>query len=62
MYKPAPRAQASQYRGVRADGKKWAAQITVNRKFEYLGLYASEEAAARAFDVQARKHGRETNF
>ena len=42
----------SKYRGVAPDkSKKWRAQITTSAKTTvYLGLWASEEAAARAYD------------
>ena len=42
----------SKYRGVAPDkSKKWRAQITTSAKTTvYLGLWATEEAAARAYD------------
>jgi hypothetical protein len=35
---------------------KWQAQITVNRKFIYLGLYSDKSEAARIYDLASEKH------
>ena len=45
-------AETSKYRGVAPDkSKKWRAQITTSAKTTvYLGLWAEEEGAARAYD------------
>jgi hypothetical protein len=42
----------SRYKGVYRHTKtrKWVAQIKVDRKLIYLGIFASEEDAARAYD------------
>ena len=57
---------SSKYRGVyRHKGKgsrPWEVQIAIDGKRQYLGYYATEEEAARAFDAKAAKHGRELNF
>lgn len=50
---------ASSYRGVTCGKNKWIARIRVDCKIAYLGYFASEEAAARAYDAAARLvHGR----
>jgi hypothetical protein len=44
--------------GVRRIGatNRWAASLCVNYKQNHLGTYATPEAAARAYDVAARKY------
>ena len=60
---PTPK-KTSQYRGVCWDKKqqKWQARITVRCSEKNLGTYDDESAAARAYDAEARKLGRDTNF
>jgi hypothetical protein len=49
--------RSSRYRGVSLDRKrdKWLAKIKANGKERYIGLYSSEDEAARARDVVARE-------
>ena len=41
---------------------RWKAQIYIDGAGKRIGRYDDEEDAARAYDVEARKHGRPTNF
>ena len=61
-----PTKRTSQYIGVSFDKRdcKWGAQITVpGQARRWIGqAFETEEAAARAYDVVARRHGMPTNF
>ena len=61
-----PAKRTSEYIGVsfRRDTCKWGAYITVRgEKRRWIGAaFESAEAAARAYDVAARRHGMPTNF
>jgi len=49
--------KTSDFKGVdlRAGGR-WRAKIRVDGKSIHIGLFATQEEAARAYDVSARKH------
>lgn len=54
----AHRGSASGLKGVAPYRDKWKAVITVNGRFVYLGLFATKEAAAAAYDCAALEmHG-----
>src|ERR1035438_9760997 len=56
---------ASKYKGVNLHSGKWRAVITPNKKHIYLGSFASEVDAARAYDRAAVEYFGEfarTNF
>lgn len=50
-----PTKHSSRFKGVsyRPAQNKWTAQIMFQRKLIYLGFYANEEDAARAYDAKA---------
>jgi hypothetical protein len=60
------KAPSSKYRGVGLNkcskSKPWQVQITIDGKFKYFGTYATEEEAARAYDAEGARVGRELNF
>lgn len=51
------RLTTSQYKGVsfRSDRKRWTAYVGTGQKRQHLGCYATEEAAAAAYNRAARK-------
>ena len=52
------RNTTSKYKGVcwMKNNRKWRAQIRINRKSKHIGLYDSEEEAAKCYDEYAIKH------
>ena len=59
-------SSSSKYRGVyrnhRRQSKPWVANIKIDGKMQYLGSYATEEEAARAYDAEGVRVGRKLNF
>ena len=48
-------SRSSKYRGVSKNGNKWQVHIMINKKNKYIGIYDSEEIAARIYDVESIK-------
>ena len=58
-------SRSSKYRGVSKNGNKWQVHIMINKKNHYIGIYDSEEIAARKYDLESiKKNGPKaiTNF
>ena len=60
-------SKTSKYRGVSKKkgcnrSKPWQAQIRKDARSCSLGCYATQEEAARAYDIEAAKLGRELNL
>lgn len=53
---PLPWHRASKYRGVRASGAKWTAQICYDGVNHHLGTFSGEYQAALAYDASALEH------
>ena len=60
---PETGARKSRYRGVtwHVNNKKWHAQIKVNGKVEFLGVFDDDKEAARVYNTRAAELGRQQN-
>ena len=59
---PKHKNKSSQYKGVIKTGKKWNAQIKLNRKSNNLGTYEDEVYAARVYDAVVRFYTGEVGY
>ncbi len=50
------KTNTSGYRGVSKSGKKWVANITINKKLIYLGRFKSAKKAGEAYDMYVITH------
>ena len=59
-------SSSSKYQGVSRNksnkSNPWKAEIRIDGKYKYLGSYATEEEAARAYDAEGVRVGRKLNF
>lgn len=59
------KVRSSRYRGVSKNGDKWQTIITFKHKMRYIGVYPTEEIAARIYDIASIKFNgikAKTNF
>ena len=57
--------RSSRYRGVSKNGNKWQTIISFRHKMRYIGVYPTEESAARIYDIASIKFNgikAKTNF
>ena len=47
--------RSSRYRGVSKNGNKWQTIISFHQKMRYIGVYPTEEIAARIYDIASIK-------
>ena len=54
--KKSPAIRGSKYRGISKNGNKWQTIVTFKKINEYVGVFETEEIAARIYDIVSIKN------